>query len=284
MNEVTDVPSPYPITDWDDAYANSAHIPGSDTYPPRWSELAAKFRAEMQAAGRAELDIAYGKAERNRLDLFLPEGAPQGLVVFVHGGYWKAFDKSVWSHLAAGGLARGHAVALPSYTLAPETHIAGIGREVAAAIAHAAGRIAGPVRLTGHSAGGQLVARMISEPSPLPAEVRARIVNTVSISGVHDLRPLQKTAMNEVLRIDDAEAAAESPALLRPLADKRLVAWVGAEERPEFVRQNRLIGVMWDGFGVETSIHEEEGRHHFDVIDGLADPGHPLLKALLQLS
>jgi arylformamidase len=33
-------------------------------------------------------------------DLFLPEGTPAGLAVFVHGGYWKAFDRSVWSHLA----------------------------------------------------------------------------------------------------------------------------------------------------------------------------------------
>lgn len=277
------MPSPYPITDWDDAYANAAHIPGAENYPPRWTDLAAKFRAGMQAAGRAELDIAYGKGERNKLDLFLPEGEPQGLVVFVHGGYWKAFDKSIWSHLAAGALARGHAVALPSYTLAPQARIAEIGREVAAAIAHAAGRVAGPIRLAGHSAGGQLVARMISEPSPLAADVLARVVNTVSISGVHDLRPLQKTAMNEVLRIDDAEALAESPALLRPVSSQRIVVWVGAEERPEFLRQNRLIGTIWDGFGIETSTHEEEGRHHFDVIDGLADPGHPLLKALLHL-
>jgi acetyl esterase/lipase len=277
------VTSPYPISDWDDAYANAAHIPGSESYPPRWKEQAAHFRAGMQAAGRAELDIAYGRGERNKLDLFLPEGEPQGLVVFIHGGYWKAFDKSVWSHLASGALARGHAVVLPSYTLAPEARIAEIGREVAAAIVHAAGRIAGPIRLAGHSAGGQLVARMISEPSPLAADVLARIVNTVSISGVHDLRPLQKTAMNGILHIDDAEALAESPALLRPVAGKRIVAWVGADERPEFLRQNRMIGTIWDGFGVETSTQEEEARHHFDVIDGLADPGHPLLKALLHL-
>jgi arylformamidase len=52
-----------------------------------------------------------------------PKCKSKGLVVFVHGGYWKAFDKSVWSHLASGPLAHGYAVAVPSYTLCPDNSI-----------------------------------------------------------------------------------------------------------------------------------------------------------------
>lgn len=273
--------TPYPILDWDDAYANGAYIEDADTYPPRWERDAAQFRARLSASANAKLDLPYGDGERQRLDLFMPEATPKGLVVFVHGGYWKAFDKSTWSHLAAGPLAHGHAVAMPSYPLAPEARIGEIVRHVATAIAKAAEVIEGPIRLAGHSAGGHLVSRMIASPSPLANPVLARVVNTVSISGLHDLRPLQATAMNAVLKIDDEEAAAESPALLRPIPGKRIVAWVGAKERPEFLRQNRLIGLVWDGFGIETSTQEEPGRHHFNVIEGLEDPHHPLVSALL---
>lgn len=273
----------YPITDYDDAYANGAHIAGAADYPPRWAGLASAFRDGLSKAGRARLDLGYGPGPRNRLDLFLPEGAARGLAVFVHGGYWKAFDKSLWSHLAAGPLAHGFAVAMPSYTLCPDIRITGISREIADAVGFAAGEIAGPIRLTGHSAGGHLVTRMISGAPLLPETVLRRVAGVTSISGVHDLRPLMRTDMNDTLNIDTAEAQSESPVLLTPLAAIPVTAWVGASERPEFVRQNRALYEMWRGFEPSMRLHEDPGKHHFDVIDGLADPAGPLCRAFLGL-
>ena len=49
--------------DFDDAYANAAHIPGAAAYPERWRQKAADFRGEMISARRAELDISYGQAQ-----------------------------------------------------------------------------------------------------------------------------------------------------------------------------------------------------------------------------
>ena len=269
------------IDDWDDAYANGANIPGGDRWPAAWLEPAKAYRDQLAAAGRARLDIAYGERPRNRLDLFLPQGAPKGLVVYVHGGFWMRLDKSFWSNLARGAVESGHAVAMPSYTLCPEARISDITAEIGRAVAKAAEMADGPVRLTGHSAGGHLVTRMISATSPLPASIRSRVVNTVSISGVHDLRPMMKTAMNATLRLDDEETAAESPALLEPMPGARLTCWVGAAERSEFVRQNALLANVWTGLGAETAAYEEPDRHHFNVIDGLADPGHALTRTLL---
>ncbi|MBM3648677.1 MAG: alpha/beta hydrolase, partial [Alphaproteobacteria bacterium] len=108
------------LVDWDDAYANVTHIPGAERFPPAWSAAATAFRERLGASGRARLDLGYGAAPRQRLDLFLPATEPIGLIVFVHGGYWRAFDRSSWSHLAAGATERGWAVAMPSYTLCPE--------------------------------------------------------------------------------------------------------------------------------------------------------------------
>lgn len=265
------------ITDWDDAYANRAHIPGADDIIATWEPAAEAFRASL--GPRARLDIPYGPSLRHRLDLFLPDGTPKGLAVFVHGGYWMAFDKSRWSHLAAGALAAGWAVALPSYTLAPEARIAQITQEIAAAIAHAAGLVPGPIRLSGHSAGGHLVSRMACAGSPLDPALRLRLSHVLSISGVHDLRPLRATKMNETLNIDEAEARSESPALLDAVPGTRLTVWVGAVERPEFVRQNDLLASAWTQPGVATRAHHDPHRHHFDVIAGLADRLHPLTRA-----
>ena len=126
------------IPDWENAYANGVNIAKGDDWPDAWAEPAKNYRAVLADKGRARLDLVYGDGERNRFDLFLPEDTPKGLVVFVHGGYWVRFDKSYWSHLARGSVEHGYAVAMPSYTLCPQTRISGITREIGAAIAAAA--------------------------------------------------------------------------------------------------------------------------------------------------
>jgi arylformamidase len=274
---VTDAETAY----WDDAYTNSAYIPGGDTYRAKWAAEAGAFRNEMARHGRAQLDQTYGSHPRERFDVFLPEGASKGIFVFVHGGYWMAFDKSSWSHLAAGALAHGWTVALPSYTLCPEARISDIVAQVGRAVATIATRTSGAIRLAGHSAGGHLVSRLNCADSPMPATVRERIAHTISISGLHDLRPFLKTTMNKTLRLDAAEAARESPALLMPLPGSRVTCWVGTAERPEFLRQNALLANIWTGLGARMAKHEAKGRHHFDVVEELADPTSPLIAALL---
>ncbi|MFH1804685.1 MAG: alpha/beta hydrolase [Pseudomonadota bacterium] len=269
------------ITDWDDAYSNGNYIPGAENFPGMWAGLAASFRDDLTAKGRAETGIAYGPHDRERYDLFLPDGTPDGLVVFVHGGYWKAFDPSFWSHLAAGPVAQGWAVCLPGYVLAPEARLSDITRQIGCAITHAAARIDGPIHLTGHSAGGHLVSRMMCANAPLPPAIQTRIENVVSISGLHDLRPLLRTKMNDDLRLDEAEAIAESATLQRPSLPCSITCWVGADERPEFIRQNDLLANIWTGLGASTRAVHAPDRHHFDVIADLADPHSDLTACLL---
>ncbi len=259
--------------DWDDAFANAAHIPGGADYPDRWVAEAAEYRSVEAAVGRAMVNLRYGPGERNIYDLFLPAGRPEGLIVFIHGGYWLRFDKSYWSHLSAGATQRGWAVAMPSYTLAPEARIGAITREIAAAVAAAAGRVAGPLVLTGHSAGGQLSARMGCEDVDL--SVRDRIARIVPISPVADLSLLKLTKMNADLKLDHEEIATESPAL-RPPPEVPVHVWVGGAERPIFLDQARWLCDAWD-----CDMTIEPGRHHFDVINGLADPESGLMRALL---
>ena len=258
----------------DKAYANSDFIADGADYPRRWAAAAAAFRAGL--GDRARLGLAYGDGARHWVDLFLPEGAPLGLVVFVHGGYWLRFGPRDWSHLAAGALARGWACAMPAYTLAPGARIAAMTREIGAAVAAAAGEVAGPIVVTGHSAGGHLAARMACADAPLPPEVAARLGRVVPISPLTDLRPLMQTAMNDDLRLDAAEAAAESPALLPRRPDCAVTVWVGGQERPAFLWQARLLAEAWD-----CPWHVAPGLHHFDVSDDLKRDDSPLTAVLL---
>jgi arylformamidase len=256
--------------DYDRAYANGPFIPGAETFPPRWTEEAVAFRAAL--GQRARTGISYGPGERNQLDLFLPEASPRGLLVFVHGGYWLRFDRDLWSHLAAGAVSRGWACAMPSYTLAPEARISAMTKEIARAVEVAASLVAGPVVVTGHSAGGHLSARMGCAHVALAAPVR----RVVPISPLADLEPISLTAMNADLRLDAAEIARESPALLALRPGVGAYVWVGAQERPAFLWQARLLSEAWS-----CPWTPEPGKHHFDVIDGLRDPTSPLMSACL---
>lgn len=254
----------------DDAYANAAYIPDGDSYPARWAQTAAAFRAVT----RCELDLPYGQTARQRFDLFHPDRLAKGLVVFVHGGYWLRFDKSYWSHLAAGPLAQGWAVAMPSYDLCPDVRIGQIGDQIAAAIAAAGTRVLGPIRLVGHSAGGQLVAQMTARRPG--ASWQDRLVRVVPISPVADLAPLMRTSMNADLQIDDAEARAQSPVYL-PKPTVPVTVWVGAGERPAFLEQARALSDAW---GCAQVILPD--LHHFNIVEGLAEGQSPLTKSLLE--
>lgn len=254
-----------PITDWDDAYENTGHIRDGTTHLPRWRRLS---RAAL-ASARVEHGI------------FMPQGAPRGLMVFIHGGYWMATGPDDYAHLSQGAVARGWAVLIPPYPLAPAAGFSQMIRALAAAITDAAARIPGPITVSGHSAGGHLVMRLVCDDTPLPATILGRVARVVPVSGLFDLRPLRRTRMAAPLGLTPEIAARHSPALREPAGNTGIHAWVGADERPEFIRQTRLLSLIWHGLGVPVRVTEEPGRHHFDVIDALAEAGTPLTGALL---
>ncbi|MEP2531166.1 alpha/beta hydrolase [Shimia sp.] len=266
-----------PLRDWDDAFANMAYIPGSEKLPEIWAQDGAVYR---ENATRIE-EVAYGDHPREKLDLVWPDSVPKGLAVFVHGGFWVYLDKSHWSHYAEGARANGWAVCLPSYTLAPEARISDMTRQISTALTKAATIVSGEIRLAGHSAGGHLTSRMVCADTPLSSDVSNRITHTLSISGLHDLRPLLNTKLNEALNLNLDEATTESAVLQRPNGRPRVTAWVGGGERPEFIRQSQILATMWEGLDADISCQIDMQHDHFSVLEGLRDPDSPITQAFV---
>lgn len=261
--------------DWNDAYANAPHIPNGADFPDQWRADADVFRGKMSVLGRARLGVMYGHGTREVVDLFLPDRTPKGIFVFVHGGFWRQTDGSLWSHFAQGALDNGWVVAMPTYDLCPRVRISDITRQVANAITVVAREFEGPIRLAGHSAGGHLVSRML-DPGILPGDVLARVAKSVPISPLSDLRPLLKTLMNQDFKMDETAAAAESPVLM-DAPSIPVTVWVGAEERPVFLDQAKWLADAW---GCERIV--DPGKHHFDIIYGLIKADSPLMQSILQ--
>jgi len=274
------------ITDWDDAYANRAYIPNAQALIDEWTVASEAFRQ----SSNAQLNIAYeceassgDLGKRCCYDVFTPSSASKGLFVFVHGGYWLATSKETWSMFASGAVAAGYTVVMPSYPLCPAVSIATIQDCVQAAVEQAAREFSGPIVLTGHSAGGHLVTSLLCPRNRLSADVQKRLAHVVSISGVHDLRPLLNTTMNKDLGLDSTSAFEGSPAMQQPACVCPVTAWVGGDERPEFLRQNALLANVWRGLGAQTHEVVDPGLHHFNVIDGLRSAQSDFLQHTLSV-
>lgn len=274
--------------DWlDREYNNRARVSDNEAYLARW----ARESLAVRERGEAMLDLPYGEAAGETLDIFpaaLNTGEAAPVLFFIHGGYWRALDKSDHSFLAPAFQRLGACVVVPNYALCPGNSVPGITLQMVKALAWTQRRIAAhggdPQRITvaGHSAGGQLAAMMLAcRWAEVGADLPAALVrNALCISGLFDLAPLhQAPFMQPVLQLTPEQVQRASPARLPSpgLHEGRgqLVAVVGGEESSEYHRQNRLIRAAW-GERVVPVCEELPGLHHFSVVDALAQPGHRL--------
>ena len=260
-----------------DLYRNRDFIPDFDAI---MAETEARSRAFADRS-RVERNVRYGETPRQSFDLvFPPEPAPAApLHMFIHGGYWRSLDAAENHQLAAGALACGLRVAFIEYPLCPDVSLESLCDSVIAAIGDIADVTSGDLILAGHSAGGHLVTHAVTQHSGLPDTARARIKRVVSISGLHDLRPLaQTTDIGATLGLDMPRAGALSPALSQPDFPGDLLCVVGAEELAELKRQSHLLANIWTGLGVATQSHELAGEHHFSVVEALRGPGTALTR------
>lgn len=256
-------------------YDNGAKVPGYQAIVAGWTAASAAMRASWPAA---ELDIAYGPTERQQLDIFWPDPSRTApLAMFVHGGYWARLDRTVFSHLASGLLARGVAVAMPSYDLCPQVTVATIVEQVRDAAAFVARRHHRDVLAIGHSAGGHLAAMLLATDWTSRGLPAATVRAALPISGLFDLPPLLATTVNEPLGLDEAEARRLSPLFL-PSPALPLHAVVGALEGSEYLRQSSSIAEAWGG-----SWEAVPGADHFSIIGPLANEGSPLVAKALKL-
>lgn len=262
-------------------YNNRARVPEHPAIISSWHAEAKAYRE----AASCELDMAYGARQRNRFDLFPAGKGGQGpIVVFIHGGYWLNFDKSVFSHIARGPNAHGLDVAVPSYTLCPEATIPTIIDEMRQFCLFLGQTYGRRLVLTGHSAGGHIAACMAATDWQLYGARPDLVQACLSVSGLFDLRPLMATPMNENLRLTAPDAAAASP-LLWPMPNRLPVdSWVGAEESFEFLRQACSIAAAWAGMGLACRYEVAGGENHFSMGSLLGQPDHPMTLRLVELS
>jgi arylformamidase len=268
--------------DYEAEYDNRARVPEHPQIFAGWAKDSQSYRAGLPESRRARM--SYGSTPREVIDLFdACHDAP--LAVFIHGGWWRNFEPSLFSHLSGGLNAHGVGVALPGYNLCPQVGIADIIEEMRHALLALWRRYGKRMLVLGHSAGGHLTAALLATDwQALDATVPADLVPAgYAISGVYDLAPLVHVSMNQDLRLDVNQARKISPVSWPAPRGRVLDAVVGARESSEFLRQSRIIADTWGKAGVATRYEEIADANHFTVLDPLTDPNSAMVARLLAL-
>ena len=283
--------NPYPArtAEWYEKwyYARGA-VPNYADYFARGQESSARVRASLPC----HLDIRYAKEHSlQSLDWFITESSsPAPLLIFIHGGYWRSLDKSDFSFIVPGFVEAGVQVAVINYRLLPGVDLYTLTRDVLRAVVwcyrHAVDYGADPddIHLSGHSAGGHLVAMLLSAQwqrweKDLPDDL---IKSGVAISGLYDLAHLREAPFLQAdLRLSESSAEHLSPLCLPPATKSPLLLAVGSAENPGFIWQAEQMQKVWRA--VVSDYYLIPGANHFSICAEYADPNSRLFTAGLDL-
>ncbi|OJJ17486.1 hypothetical protein BKI52_26825 [marine bacterium AO1-C] len=159
------------------------------------------------------LNVAYGVDPLQAIDIFPAKTPNSPILIFIHGGYWRALDKSSYSFVAEPFIKHNFAVFVINYRLIPQVNLSELMQDVTFAVnwiknqAQTYNGNSDAITISGHSAGGHL-ALMLYLLNP---ELRPHIKAICSISGLFDLKPIQQSYLNETLQLDDATVTTYSP-------------------------------------------------------------------------
>ncbi|WP_454648912.1 alpha/beta hydrolase [Bradyrhizobium liaoningense] len=256
------------------AYDNNGAVKNSAALIAERNEASSRLRGTL----KSHLDLPYGERANNKIDLY-PAAKPDApCLVFLHGGYWQRNSRELFAMLVEGVAAHGWSVAIPGYSLAPEVSLTDIVGEIPRALdwlaAHGASHgVAGPVVLSGWSAGAHLVAMALDHP---------RVHAGLALSGVYELAPIRDTGLNDALKLTDAEIATLSPLRL-PVIQKRLDIAYGSNELPALVCDSINLHDKRVAAGAPGKLIPVEGADHFTILEALRRPDGVLVEAARRL-
>ncbi len=268
----------------DRQYDNAGKIPAQTltAHRARWVEQSVRAREAISCV----LDVPYGAAAGERLDIFRPGGARLAPVqVYIHGGYWISNDKKDCSYVAFGFVGAGFVTVVVNYDLIPSVTMAEQVRQCRAAIAwvHAhIGEYGGDpeqIYVTGHSAGGHLAVSLLTDPQIVPG----RIKGVTSLSGLYDLEPVRLSFVNDKLGLSERDVVTLSPLRLPPRdTSPRLLLTMGAREGDEYIRQHNDFAAAWRPVMPHLVAPIIPDTDHFGMRATLDDPDSDICRLIWQ--
>ncbi len=282
---------PRVFLDYDQAALDRAY--DQTQWAPNQQEVIAR-RAAAGDAVRARLGephrLAYGPAPVEQLDVYRTARANAPVMVFLHGGAWRAGDARSQAFAAEMFVTAGAHFVAPDFGLVMDVGLDGMVAQVRRAVAWVAanaatfGGDATRIYVGGHSSGSHLAANVLvtdwARDLGLPADL---VKGGLCTSGMYDLKPVRLSARSSYVKFDDRIEHELSP--IRHLARLRcpVVVAYGTKDSPEFQRQSREWADALRSVGRLRALVVGQGLNHFEMPETLADSRSPLARAALTL-
>jgi len=264
-------------------YNTRIDVPDFETYLAKWETLSRFAENELHFIK----DIPYGNLHRECLDVFPSGVASSKTLLFIHGGYWQRFDKSLFYFIAGAFAQYGVTTVLMNYPLAPDASMDMIVASCKKARHWLNDNLfslnGDPDQLfiAGHSAGAHLAAMILAMEKKefnLPA-----ISGVCAISGLFNLKPVQLSYINEVVQMNKSMAVKNSPAFLMAPESGNLLLAVGEAETAEFKDQSNELYCNWKNKISSIEMLQLPGLNHFSIVDSIHDSNSLLHIAMRKL-
>ncbi|ALV29415.1 alpha/beta hydrolase [Pannonibacter phragmitetus] len=256
--------------------------------PEQFAQIIAEYgnrSRPAKAMAGARLDLVYDGPSGEKLDLYgTRAGELRPLLVFIHGGYWRALSKDQSAFMAPLLADLGIVTAVPDYTLAPAVSLTEITRQMRAALAwlwHQAESLGidrNRIVVTGSSAGGHLAGTLMmngwQQAFDLPGQV---LKGALPLSGLFELAPIAGSHVQDWMSLTPQEVEALSP-LRAPSGAPASVIAVAEHEVSGFHRQTCAYATA---LGAPELV--VPGRNHFDIVFDLCDPASGVSAAMMRL-
>ncbi|MEO5661415.1 MAG: alpha/beta hydrolase [Polaromonas sp.] len=271
----------------DRQYNSRGTVPDVTVYLHEYARRTADAKATM-----ACISVAYGDGADDRLDIYPcpSSGCDAPVMVFLHGGDWRALSKEDSGFAAPAFVKAGAMFVALDFTLVPATTLPAMGAQVRRALYWLYGHIAAHggdperIHIAGHSSGANLVGQLLMTDWPREFGAPADLVKTAAfMSGLGDLEPVRLSFRNEKLGLEPDVVAEVSLLRRGAIARCPLLVAVGGNETEDYRLQSRDVAHWWAARGVPVQLIELSGRHHFDAVLEWADPASALFKAQLAL-
>ena len=242
----------------------------TESWLQSWEDDAARRKAELAGA----FDIAYGAHQLMRFD-YMPAQAGLPVIINIHGGYWRALDKSIMMHHMADLAASGFGIVNVNYPLCPEVSLteimAALNGGLTDIIAHC-DRHTESQRyvLKGHSAGAHMAMHLSHHPA-----LAGRLPAVVALSGIYETGLVRELPVNDDVRLSVAEAERWDCLQNMPVSGPAYYISAGGAEPSGWIDQSWEMANALSRRGDKVTFHICSGAHHFSLVDRLCDRHNP---------
>lgn len=244
----------------------------------RFTELGARLSEEARQKYAGRYDLRFGEGPLENADFFYCGKPNRPLMVFFHGGYWRARDKKDYSFVVNGVLPLDCSVVVMNYDLCPAVTVHEIvaqtkrGLEWVHEQAQSWQIDVNQIYVSGHSAGAHIIAATLAQTGTDFQLKQHQIKKAYLISGVFDVEPVLEISVNEEVKLQPSDVQVLSPVRHPFASDVAYEVIVGGAEPKDWIGESERMAAHLTRQGCKVGLHVLPGLNHYTVLHEMDRP------------